>query len=98
MTVTTQLQLSEPIYFDFAFLRKGLLWFAFAIMVLAPFTRDPLVVTVCGFMPWALVGIVDRPGMASVVLYHLLFVWVQAATRVLLASLDGEPRRLRGDL
>lgn len=90
MTVTTHLQLSEPVYFDFAFLRKALLWFAFGVLMLAPFARDPLVVTVCGFMPLVLIGIVEKPGMPSVVVYYLLFVWIQAAARVLLAASDGE--------
>lgn len=90
MTATTQFQTSEPIYFDFALLRKAFLYFAMVILVLAPFSRDPLVVVACGFMPWVLVGVVDRPRMPSIVLYYLLWVWVQAATRVLLAALDGE--------
>lgn len=90
MTVATQFQVSEPIHFDFAFLRKGLLWFAFGVLLLAPFARDPLVVAACGFMPWVLIGIVDKAGMPSIVVYYLLFIWLQAAARVLLASLDGE--------
>lgn len=90
MTVTTQLVRSESIHFDFVALRKGLLWFAFGVLVLAPFSRDPLVVAACGVVPWVLVGIVDKPNMPSVVIYYLIFMWLQAAARVLLASLDGE--------
>lgn len=90
MAVTAQFQVSEPLCFDFAFLRKGLLWFAFGVLLLAPFSHDPLVVAACGFMPWLLVGIIDKPGMPSIVVYYLLFVWLQAAARVLLASVDGE--------
>lgn len=90
MTVTTHFQLSEPIHFDFAFLRKALLWFAFGVLLLGLFSRDPLAVAACGFMPLVLLGIVDKPGMPSAVVYYLLFVWIQAAARVLLAASDGE--------
>jgi hypothetical protein len=90
MTATTHFQTAEPIYFDFAFLRKALLYFAIAMLVLAPFSRDPMVVVVCGFTPWVLISIIDRPRMPSIVAYYLLWVWAQAATRLLLAALDGE--------
>lgn len=90
MTATTHSQLAEPVYFDFAFLRKVLLWFAAAVLVFSPFASDPLVLAACGFVPWILVVIVDRPGMPSVIVFYLLFVWLQAAARVLRAFLDGE--------
>jgi hypothetical protein len=90
MALTTQFQTAEPIYFDFAFLRKAFLYFGLAMLVMAPFARDPMVVIVCGFMPCVLVPLIDRPTMPSIVVYYLLWIWVQAATRVLLAALDGE--------
>jgi hypothetical protein len=90
MTVTTTVQTSEPIYFDFALLRKVFRYLAVAMLVMAPFSRDPVVVLVCGLAPGTLVALVDRPRMPGVVVYYLLFMWVEAATRVLLASLDGE--------
>jgi hypothetical protein len=90
MTVTTALQTAEPIYFDVALVRKALLYFGVALLVIAPFSRDPLVVVVCGFMPYILVALVDRPTMPSIMLYYLLWVWVQAAARVLVAALDDE--------
>jgi hypothetical protein len=90
MAVTTQFQTAEPIYFDFALLRKAFLCFAVAMLVMAPFARDPIVVVVCGFMPYVLVGLLDLPRMPSIVVYYLLWMWFQAATRVLIAALDGE--------
>jgi hypothetical protein len=90
MTVTIAFRTAEPIYFDFALLRKGFLYFTGATLLMAPFSRDPLVVLVCGLAPWALVALIDRPRMPAVVVYYLLFMWVEAATRVLQASLDGE--------
>jgi len=90
MAVTTQFQASEPIYFDFALLRKAFLAFAVAMVVMAPLSRDPLVTVVCGFTPWLLVFLIDWPRMPAVVLYYLLWMWVEAATRLLLAFMDGE--------
>lgn len=90
MTVTTPFQKTEPIYFDFALLRKAFLCFGGAMMVMAPFSRDPMVAVVCGFMPYVLVGLLDLPRMPSIVVYYLLWMWIQAATRLLLAALDGE--------
>jgi hypothetical protein len=90
MTVITAVQTSEPIYFDLARLRKAFRYFAVTMLVIAPLSRDPLVVLVCGLAPWGLIALVDRPGMPAVIVYYLLFMWVEAATRVLLASLDGE--------
>jgi hypothetical protein len=90
MALTTHFQTAEPIHFDFALLRKAFLAFAVAMVVMAPFSRDPLVAVVCGFTPWLLVCLVDRPRMPAVVLYYLLWMWVEAATRLLLAFMDGE--------
>jgi hypothetical protein len=90
MALTTHFQTAAPIYFDFAFLRKAFLYFGIAVLVLSPFSRDPMVVVVCGFMPCILVGLVDLPRMPSIVVYYLLWMWVQAATRVLIAALDAE--------
>ncbi len=74
MAVTTAIQTSEPIYFDFALLRKAFLYFAGAMTVMAPFSRDSLVVLACGIVPWILVFLVDRPRMPAIVVDYLLFV------------------------
>lgn len=90
MATINQFQIEEPIYFDFSFLAKGLVYFALAMVCLAPFSRDPMAVIVCGVMPWILVKIVDRPRMPAVIVYYLLWTWIQAAARLLLAANDGE--------
>jgi hypothetical protein len=90
MALTTQFHAAEPIYFDFALLRKAFLYFALGMLFMAPLSRDPLVVVACGSLPWVLVALVDRPRMPSVVIFYLLYMWVEAAVRVLIASIDGE--------
>ena len=81
---------SVSICLDSALLRKAFGFFGVAVAVIAPLMRDPLVVTACGFMPWALVSLVDRPRMPSIIVYYLLFMWLEMAARVVLASIDGE--------
>src|SRR5258708_29483038 len=81
---------TESIRLDFALLRKAFLFFGLAMVVIAPFLRDPLVTMACGFMPFALVSLVDRPRMPSIVVYYLLFMWLEMAARMVLASIDGE--------
>ena len=90
MTVTTAYQASEPIHFDFALLRKAFRYFALTLVVVAPITRDPFVVMACGVMPWMVLGLIDRPRMPAVVVYYLLYLWLEAAARVLLTWLDNE--------
>lgn len=90
MTLATTLEVAEPIYFDFALLRKAFLYFALALLVFAPLSRDPLVVLACGFGPLVLVALVDRPRMPAAIVYYLLFLWLQAAARLLVANFDGE--------
>jgi hypothetical protein len=90
MTAATQFQAAQPIYFDFALLRKAFLYFALILLLMAPFSRDPLVVVACGFTPWILIRLVDRPRMPAIIVFYLLYMWVEAAARVLVAGLDGE--------
>jgi hypothetical protein len=60
------------------------------MVMIAPLARDPLVVVACGFMPLALVTIVDRPRMPSILVYYLLFIWLELAARLVLTAIDGE--------
>jgi hypothetical protein len=90
MTVVAQLPMESPIRFDFAFLRKGAMYFAIAMLVVAPFSRDPIATVFCGVVPWVMISLVDQPGMPAVAVYYLLWQWAQAAVRLLLAFIDGE--------
>jgi hypothetical protein len=90
MTVTTAYHAPHPLVLDFALLRNVFRYFAVVITLLAPATRDPLLVMACGAAPWVLLTLVDRPGMPAIIVYYLLFMWLQAAARVLVACLDGE--------
>jgi hypothetical protein len=90
MTIVAPLSMEPPIRFDFAFLRKGAVYFAIMMLVVAPFSYDPFATVFCGIVPWVLISLVDRPGMPAVAVYYLLWQWLQAAVRLLLAFIDGE--------
>lgn len=80
----------EPVRLDFGFVRKALRFVAVFIALLAPFSRDPMVTVACGLMPMALVAIVDHPRTPSVVVYYLLYMWLEMAARLVLTAIDGE--------
>lgn len=90
MTVVAHVAVEPPIRFDFAFLRKGAVYFAIAMLLAAPFSRDPMSTVLCGIMPWVLISLVDQPGMPAVAVYYLLWQWLEAAVRLLLAFIDHE--------
>ena len=90
MTVVAQLPMEPAIRFDFAFLRKGAVYFSIMMLVVSPFSHDPVATVFCGIVPWVLISLVDRPGMPAAAVYYLLWQWVQTAVRLLLAFIDGE--------
>lgn len=90
MTMVVQVPAEARIRFDFAFLRKAAVYLAIAAVICAPFSHDPLATAFCGAVPWILISIVNQPGMPAAVVYYLLWLWTEAATRLLLAILDGE--------
>src|SRR5437899_1990806 len=90
MTLVAQLPMEAPIRFDFGFLRKGAVYLAIAMLMVAPFSRDPIAMVFCGIVPWMLISLIDRPGMPAVAVYYLLWQWAQVAVRLLLAFIDGE--------
>lgn len=75
---------------DLAFLRKLFFVLAVGVVVMAPFARDPLITAACGMLPFLLVGLLDRPRMPSVVVYALLYMWLQIAARLVLTYIDDE--------
>ena len=75
---------------DFSLLRKAFFCFGAGVLVVAPFTRDPLITAACGAVPYALVLILDRVRMPSIVVFYLLFMWLEMAARLVLTALDEE--------
>ena len=76
---------------DVAFLRRAFLVFGLLMMLVTPFTHDPLAFAVGSFMPWVLLSIVTVPAMPVALVYYFLWQWAQAYARVLQSLVDGEP-------
>jgi len=81
---------SPGILLDFAVVRRGLLYFAGACLICAPFARDPLSFAVGGAALPLLVAIVARPNAPVVVVYFIFVTWLQIFARLLVTAMDGE--------
>ena len=80
-----------PRVLDIGTLKRGFFFVAVALMVIAPFSQDPLAMSVGAAVPWLMLQLVNRPGMPSGVIYILLYQWLQVFARVLQSMVDGEP-------
>lgn len=82
---------APPRVLDTNTLKRGFFFLAVALMVIAPFSQDPLAMSVGAAVPWLMMQIVARPGMPAAVVYLLVWQWVQVFARVLQSMVDGEP-------
>lgn len=82
---------APPLVLDIASLKRGFFFVAVALMVVAPFSQDPLAMSVGAAVPWLLLQLVNRPGVPAGVVYILLYQWLQVFARVLQSMVDGEP-------
>jgi hypothetical protein len=91
MTTAVILQRARPApVLDFELVRRGFLYFAIVMGVVAPFTREPVVTIGGAIVPWLIVRIVGTPTMPAAVLYLFLWQWMQIYTRVPVAWIDKE--------
>ena len=81
---------SPPMVLDYGFLRRTFLLVGMALLLVAPFSLDPLALAVGGFVPWLVLSIVAKPTMPAAVVYIFLWQWAQVISRVLQSMIDGE--------
>ena len=82
---------APPRVLDLGTLKRGFFFMAVALMVVAPFSQDPLAMSVGAAVPWLMLQLINRPGMPAGVVYILLYQWLQVFARVLQSMVDGEP-------
>ena len=82
---------APPRVLDFASLKRGFFFLAVALMAVAPFSQDPLAMSVGAAVPWLIMQLINRPGMPAGVIFILLYQWLQIFARVLQSMVDGEP-------
>ncbi len=75
---------------DFELVRRGFLYFAIVMGVVAPFTREPVVTIGGAIVPWVIVKIIGTPNMPAAALYLFIWQWMQVYTRVPVAWIDKE--------
>ncbi|MGQ0580715.1 MAG: hypothetical protein ACT4O6_02165 [Reyranella sp.] len=75
---------------DYGFLRRTFFGIGMLLLLISPFSRDPLELAVGGFVPWLTISIVAKPTMPAAVVYIFLWQWAQTFARVLQSMIDGE--------
>lgn len=93
VTVSSPLrtQASAPrMMLDYSFLRRAFFIVGLVLLLISPFSLDPLALAVGGFVPWLTLSIVAKPTMPAAVVYIFLWQWAQAFARILQSTVDGE--------
>jgi len=75
---------------DFAFMRRALLIFGLVLLLVAPFSTDPLPFAVGCMTPWVLISIINKPNMPVAAIFYFFWQWAQIFARVLQSLIDGE--------
>jgi hypothetical protein len=81
---------SPRMVLDYGFLRRTFFLIGMALLLVAPFSLDPLAFAVGCFVPWLVLSIVAKPTMPAAVIYIFLWQWAQVFARVLQSMVDGE--------
>ena len=81
---------TPPMTLDYDFLRRTFLFIGLALLLFAPFSSDPLALSVGGFVPWVVLSLVGRSTMPVAVVFYFLWQWAQVYSRVLQSMIDGE--------
>lgn len=94
MTMTTLAVRAPPtpvaVRLDHVLLRRAFLAVGLAMVVVAPFTPDPIEFAVGAFVPWLVLRIAGTPTLPAAVVFYLLWQWLQVYARTLVGATDGE--------
>lgn len=75
---------------DFAFMRRAALVLGVVLLMVTPFSTDPLAFAAGSLAPWLLVSIIGKPNMPVALIFFVLWQWAQVFARVLQCMVDGE--------
>lgn len=93
VTVNSPLRARAPaprMMLDYGFLRRTFFGMGLLLLLISPFSLDPLAMAVGGFVPWLTLSIVAKPTMPAAVVYIFLWQWSQAYARILQSMVEGE--------
>jgi hypothetical protein len=75
---------------DYVLLRRASFVLALLLLIVAPFTTDPIAFAAGAVVPWLVLRIVGIATLPAAVAYYLLWQWLQVFARAVLSLIDGE--------
>lgn len=75
---------------DYSTLQRFFLGLGVFVVVISPFSRDPLAFAVCGMLPWMILRLIGGTYTPAAVAYYILWQWLQSFARVIQVLVDGE--------
>jgi hypothetical protein len=75
---------------NYVLLQRYFLVLGAVLVLISPYSRDPMAFALGGLAPWAILHLIGRPNMPAAVVFFLLLQWLQAFARVIQSLVDGE--------
>jgi hypothetical protein len=79
-----------PVRLDHVLLRRAFLVLGVALVMVSPFSPDPVEFAVGAFVPWVVLRIVGTATLPAALVFYLLWQWLQVFARTLVGMTDGE--------
>lgn len=74
---------------DYGLLQGASVGIAVLVLAAAPLSPDPLAMAAGGLVPWLVLRIVAVPVLPAIVVFYLLWQWLQVFARALVGMVDG---------
>ncbi|MBS0540206.1 MAG: hypothetical protein JSR47_15670, partial [Proteobacteria bacterium] len=75
---------------DYGTLQRFFLGVGVFLVLMCPFSPDPVAFAICGLLPWVILRLVGSPYTPAAVAYYILWQWLQSFARVIQGIVDGE--------
>lgn len=75
---------------DYGSLQRFFLGLGVFLVLISPFSRDPIAFAICGLLPWVILRLIGSPYTPAAVAYYILWQWLQSFARVVQGMVDGE--------
>jgi len=75
---------------DYTTLQRFFMGVGVFLVLMSPFSRDPLAFAACGILPWVILRLIGSAYTPAAVAYYILWQWLQSFARVVQSLVDGE--------
>ncbi|MDI1284436.1 MAG: hypothetical protein PSV46_08565 [Reyranella sp.] len=75
---------------DVGSIRRAFFILGLFLVLISPFSPDPLAVAVGGFVPWVLLSIAGLPFIPVAAIFYFVWQWSQVFAQALVSMLDGQ--------